>query len=276
MRGEFIGVWPDTWREIWNELASEESAPDDLYCELYRELSPCLKVKPTAEELADIIDNQVQSKEAFQSVTVDDFDGERVLVQFFGRVYDSLDDLAGYRLANPYFNLLEAFIQKFSLRYDLQRPCTLSPTLPGMFASLLGDLRVATSQDTHLDSLMTDFESAVRDLGTHPSDGRIRTCIQKQVNLLEALGRVCPGVTQTTLGAICDQVGTWPHLKIKDAMKNLYGFASDYPGIRHGGTPASAIRPIEMRDMIAISILLAGFTPYLTDQFNADLVYRRK
>lgn len=139
MRGEFIGVWSDTWREIWKELASQESAPDDLYCELYRELSSCLKVKLTAEELADIIDDPVQSRDAFQSITADDLDGERLLVGFFEGVYDSLDELGGYLLANPYFNLLEAFIRKFSLRYDLQRPCKLSPTLAGMFASLLCD-----------------------------------------------------------------------------------------------------------------------------------------
>ena len=104
------------------------------------------------------------------------------------------------------------------------------------------------------------------------SDGRIKTCIQKQVNLLEAIGRACPGVTQTTLGGICDQVNTWPHQKIKEAMKNLYGFASDYPGIRHSGTPANAVRTIDMRDMIAISILLAGFTPYLSIELNADII----
>lgn len=31
---------------------------------------------------------------------------------------------------------------------------------------------------------------------------------------------------------------------------------------------------IEMRDMVAVSILLAGFAPYLTDQINADIIYR--
>ena len=67
------------------------------------------------------------------------------------------------------------------------------------------------------------------------------------MNLLEAIGRTVPGVTGTTLGAICDQVGTWPHDKLKEAMKDLYGFASDYPGIRHGGTPANALRAIDMR-----------------------------
>ena len=29
-----------------------------------------------------------------------------------------------------------------------------------------------------------------------------------------------------------------------------------------------------MRDMVAMSILLAGFTPYLAAQLNADSVYR--
>ncbi len=121
---------------------------------------------------------------------------------------------------------------------------------------------------------LEEFENAVRDLRQACSDGRIKTCIQKQVNLLEAIGRTYPGVTGTTLGAICDQVGTWPHEKLKAAMKDLYGFASDYPGIRHGGTPANALRTVDMRDMVAMSILLAGFTPYLSSQLDADIVYR--
>jgi hypothetical protein len=148
--------------------------------------------------------------------------------------------------------------------------------LPGVFASLVHDLRAATSQNAHLDGLMKDFEGAIRDLRTNCSDGHIKTCIQKQVNLLEAIGRVYPGVTEKTLGAICNQVDTWPHEKIKEAMKNLYGFASDYPGIRHGGTPANSLRNIDLRDMVAMSILLAGFTPYLTDGFDADAIYRGK
>jgi hypothetical protein len=274
MRGEFIGVWTETGREIWDPLAMQETAPDDLYCELYRELSSALKNRPSPEELADIIDDPLQAKATFESIGADDLEGEKALAHFFERIHDTLDELAGYQLSNSYFNLLFSFVQKFSLRYDLIRPCALSPTLPGMFASLLRDLRIVANQDPHLDSLMSDFENAVRDIGNNCSDSRIKTCIQKQVNLLEALGRVCPGVTQTTLGAICDQVGTWPHEKIKEAVKNLYRFTCDYPGIRHGGTPSSALRKIEMRDMIAMSILLAGFTPYLTDQISPEVVYR--
>jgi hypothetical protein len=274
MHGEFMGVWFETWREIWDPLAAHEAAPNDLFCELYRELDKALKTRHSIEELADIIDNPVQSKEAFENTQTAALLGERALVNFLESTHPILDDLGGDLLGNHYFNLLNNFIDKFSLRYDLRRPCTLCPTLTGVFASLVRDLRTLASQDAHLDSLMKDFENAIRDLRTDCSDGRIKTCIQKQVNLLEAMGRACPGVSRKTLGAICEQVGTWPHEKIKEAMKNIYGFASDYPGIRHAGTPSSAIRTIEMRDMVAMSIMLAGFTPYLTNLLDADMVYR--
>lgn len=279
MRGEFIGVWPETWREIWLPLIDQplgegdEGVPDDIFCELYRALAPALSPRPSVEDLADIIDNPVQSRDAFEKTPATDLAGERALAGFFEAAYDSLEELGGDELTNRYFNLLAGFIDKFSLRYDLRRPCILCPTLPGVFASLVRDLRTLTNQDPHLDALMKDFEDAMRDLRHDVSDRRIKTCIQKQINLVEAIGSAFPGVKGKTLGAICDQVGTWPHEKLKTAMKNLYGFASDYPGIRHGGTPASAVRAVDMRDMVAISILLTGFTPYLESRLSAEAIF---
>jgi len=280
MHGEFIGAWSETWREVWLPLIdqpigeSEEGVPADIFCELYRELAKALVSPPSFGDLADIIDSPLQSRVAFESTRAEDFAGERALVGFLESAHDALEELGGDELTNHYFILLTAFIEKFSLRYDLRRPCMLCPTLPGVFASLVRDLRMLTGTDPHLDTLMKEFENALRDLRYDCSDGRIKTCIQKQVNLVEAIGRTCPGVTGTTLGAICEQVSTWPHDKVKAAIKDLYGFASDYPGIRHGGTPGNALRAVDMRDMVAMSILLAGFTPYLSDGLNADQVYR--
>jgi hypothetical protein len=274
VRGELIGVWPETLREIWLPLIEPEGVPEDIFCELYRALAPSLRNQPSVEALADIIDNPSQSRVAFEKTDADDFAGERAVVEFLEAAHSALDDFAGDDLSNRYFNLLAGFVDKFSLRYDLRRPCTLCPTLSGVFASLVRDLRVLTGQDTHLNALMKEFENAVRDLRHDCSDGRVKTCIQKQVNLLEAIGRTAPGVTSTTLGAMCNQIDTWPHDKLKDAMKNLYGFASDYPGIRHGGTPANALRAVDMRDMVAMSILLTGFTPYLSNALDAEIVYR--
>jgi len=274
MQGELIRVWPATWREIWSKLPKNPMAPADLYCQLYSELVGALVAQPDSQTLADIVNDPGRAKEAFKKIKIRDFDGERALVIFLEQAQTVLYEQGGDQLANHYFNLLTNFIEKYNLRYDIRRPCILCPTLPGVFSSLMNDLRIVTRRDAHLDTLMKEFENSIRDLRIDRTDNRIKTCIQKQVNLLEAIGRTCPGVTHTTLGSICDQVNTWPHQKVKEAMQNVYRFASDYPGIRHGGTPASAIRTIEMRDMVAISVLLTGFVHYLTDQLDAEDEYQ--
>ena len=274
MRGEFVGVWPELWGAVWLPLLEEHEVESDIFCELYRELDAALTTTFTAEQLADIIDDPAQAEEAFQNATADDLRGERATVAFLEAAFDSLEEFGGDELSNAYFGLLESVIEKYSLRYDLRRPCLLCPTVPGVFANLMRDLRDATSQNPHLDGLMKDFEEAVRDLRQDASDSRIRTVMVKQVNLLEAMGSMAPGVTENTVGKICGQVNTWPHKKVKEAMQCLYSFTCNYPGIRHSGDPNSALRTIEMRDMVSMSILLAGFMPYLTDQVDAEVIYR--
>jgi len=279
MRGEFIAVWPETWREVWQPLIDfrigdkGEVVPEDIFCDLYRELAKALKEPLSPEGLAEIIDDPVLSRRKFEEAGVRDFAGECALVMFFEGSHSALEELVGDELANYYFNLLAAFIEKFSLRYDLRRPCMLCPTLPGVFSSLIRDLRTLTSQDPNLHQLMRDYEDAVRDLRFGCTDGRIKTCIGKQFMLLEAIGALDPSVTKNTLGDMCDQVTSWPHATIKEALKKLYGFASNYPGIRHGSRATGALRAIDMRDMVAMSILLAGFTLYLERRLSAEAIY---
>lgn len=278
MRGEFIHIWAETWPAIWLPLvepASDDdpSAPADVFCELYRVFAKAFKTPISVEALAEIIDDPAQSREAFERLVAGDFASERSLVTCLESASEELEGLGGDALANRYFNLLASFIEKFSLRYDVRRPCQLCPTLPGVFAGLVRELRALTTADAHLDALMKDFESAIRDLRSDSSEGKIKTCIQKQMNLLEALGGAYPGVTGNTLGKISDQIGTWPHEKLKLAMKDLYGFSCDYPGIRHGGTASSALRAMDMRDLVAVSILLTGFTPYFGNNLNAIEVF---
>jgi hypothetical protein len=273
MRGEFLPVWPQTWHYIWRKLARHENAPPDLFSELYRELTVALKRIFDAQQLADVVDDPKSSQQALLLTNPDEIKGEHALVEFLEKVYDICEDLGGDALSNRYFVLLDHFIDCFSLRYDLRRPCLICPTLSGVFAKLMRSVQTVAKADAHLDALLKDFEGAIRDLHSERTDGRIKTCIQKQINLLEAMARLTPGVTQNTLGAIANEITVWPHNKVRDAVKALYGFASDYPGIRHAGTPANAIRNIDMRDMVALTILLAGFSPYLSHQLDSDLVY---
>lgn len=273
MQGEFISVWSETWREIWSPLIEREGVPQDIFCELYRALAPSFKRELTVVEVAEIIDDPEQCRVAFENISGSEIASEALLVSCLEEAHATLEDMGGDDLSNSYFNLLEGFIKKFSLRYDLRRPCTLCPTVSGMFTSLVRNLRVLTSQDAHLANLMRDFEEAVRDLRHGCTEGRIKTCLGKQFMLVEALGAATPEVTNNSLGGICDQLTSWPHATVKDSLKKLYGFSSDYPGIRHGGSAQGVLRNVDMRDMLAMSILLTGFTPYLTDLISPDNVY---
>lgn len=275
MRGEFLGVWGDMWREVWSKLARHAEAPEDLFCELFREIEPAFTVRlDPATELSDIVDSPLQSRNAFRTIKAGALVSEFALLGFLDRAHATLVDLGGDALGNRYFNLVAAFIEKYSLRYDLRRPFSLHPTLTGVFSKLLRELRQVTSEDAALAALMNDFEETIRDLKADASPGRIKACIHRQVNLLEALAQRCPNVSAGTLGDMCNEVDTWPHATVKEAMKKLYGFSSNYPGIRHAGNPAGALREIEMRDMVGITVILAGFVPYLSNDLDAASLYQ--
>jgi hypothetical protein len=271
MRGEFIGVWSETWEAIWLPLTEGGEVPADVYCDLYRELSRAFAEQPTVEVLADIIDDYRQSRQALIDSKNARFVSEKALVRFFESAHDLLEDFQGDELANRYFCLLNDFIEKYSLGYSLRRPCALSPTLPGIFADLAGALKRLTSADEHLAALYRGHEEAVRDLRFGATEERIKTCIGKQFMLLEAIASTADGVTAGTLGDMCGQVRSWPHATVRESLKKLYGFASDYPGIRHAGNPGGRLRSIETRDLAALSILLLGYSPYLTAALETNL-----
>jgi len=275
MQGEFISVWSETWGEIWSPLLDRDEIENDIFCELYRALAPSFKTELSVEALADIIDDPNQSRVAFEKLRGSEIASEALLVRSLEEIHATLEEYGGDDLTNNYFILLEGFIKKFSLRYDLRRPCVLCPTISGMFTSLVGNLRAFARQDEHLSTLMRDFEEAVRDLRHGCTDGRIKTCLGKQFMLLEALGASDPEITKNTLGDICDELpkSNWPHATVRESLKKLYGFSSDYPGIRHAGSVKGMHRDVDMRDMLAMSILLTGFTPYLTNEISPDSVY---
>ena len=54
-----------------------------------------MKQQPNVQALADIIDNPLQSRDAFLAVKPDEFVGERDLVTFFEKAHDVFDDFAG-------------------------------------------------------------------------------------------------------------------------------------------------------------------------------------
>lgn len=308
MRGEIIGVWSETWREIWTPMSQHRKYGKDFLADLYREITPppSLPRDPVysgqfneegalflPEDLAaqdrykvtheaaireqavyqNIIANHYQIRKYLRLKLKSLIQTEQAAIGMLEKANAVLVNNYDDAYANRFFQLVSQFIQKYSLRYDLRRPFRLNPTLPGVFTSLFRELKEYTGRDPHLHTLMGEFEESVRDVKGEAPAGRIKTCLQKQFNLLEAIGQQCPDVNAGTLGGICDQVTYWPHKTIKDALKKLYGFRSDYPGLGHAGSQAGVLREIDMRDMVALSILLAGFSPYLSDQLDVEVIY---
>jgi hypothetical protein len=264
MLGELGQVWPSAWVEIWVPLLQHSEFGNDLASDLYREHVPEPKAAKPSAELSEgellalnakirVHEERIASAEKARSALKRDYgDGN---------------------YANDYFNRVDQFLKRYSLRYDLRRPMTLHPTLAGIFASLIKELRCMSLQDAHLSALLAEFENSLRDLRSDLSEARIKTCLHKQFNLLEAIGRTFPGVTHQTLGDMCRQIRSWPHPSIREALRRLYGFRSDYPGLGHAGNPAGVLRELDARDIVAIGVVLAGFVPYLSERLNSRVVY---
>jgi len=272
MRGEFIGVWSETWREIWTPLIVQEGVPEDIFCELYRELAPALRTRPSIEDLADIIDNPAQGREAFERTTTKDLAGERALVTFLEAAHEALDELGGDPLSNSYFNLLSGFIEKFSLRYELRRPCTVSPSLPGIVTNVINSVRAAAVTDAHLNKLQNELDEAIRDLRAGRTESRIKTVLMKHYVLVEGIANSQVGNAGKTLGECCNGA-SWPHKALRSAAGNVYGFRSNYPGLGHAGNPLAADRDLDDRELVGVSCMLLGIVPYVAPIVDLDQIY---
>ena len=218
---------------------------------------------------------------------------EHVVIETLEKSFKPFDDAGGDLLSNAYFVAVQTFIEKFSLRYDVRRPSfhrrmAIYPTLQGLFTKMVRDIRSNSVQDAALSGLMAAFEETIRDLHDERSPRRVKQCIAAQFNLLEAMLCQHPDVLSynadvesgarrgrsvNTFGAMCEKAAVWPHVKVLESAKALYGFASDYPGIRHGGTSANQLREIDMRDLLSISVILTGLSPYVNASLDPEKIY---
>lgn len=298
MRGELLGVWEFSWQELWQPLSEplyvtedkgwytqdsdgkeiwEDETPeyhDDLFCELFRALNSTLKEPyDEATELADIVDNASQARDAFQSIKAESFKGESSLRDFFEQAYTILDEVyESENLKRKYTELLEIFIQKYSLRYALRKPFILVPTLPGIFASMLRECQNFVSHDSHLMELASDFEEALKTFRLEQTPQKLKECLRVQVNLMEGIGCLNPSSNgANTYGQIIQKLV--PHEDLTKAVKGIYKFINDYPGIRHGGTPNSRLRELELRDLLVVSLQLYSCLPYLSENLEPEKIY---
>lgn len=312
MRGEFTGVKSeiikDVFEQLIDEMSDEAYTDEELWSNLLREAIPQPQAPETPEytdydddgkiylegdlklyeQHERALENHKERLEAYNDASTrsdfawqyivtffqDPATTESQIVKALENAFDAVEDFGGGNLANTYYQIVEAFLNKYSLRYDLRRPLSLHPTLPGIFTNLITNLKSVAAQDENLAERLQDFEEALRDLKIDQSSRRIRVCIQSQMNLLEAIGCLHPeGEDSATLGEMCKSIKSFPHSAVGGALSSLYGFSSDFSGVRHGKKSRGVKREVEMRDLVSISVILAGFIPYLTESMDSGAIY---
>ena len=172
MRGEFLPVWAETWRDIWSKLGKYPGAPTDLFSELFR-VQTRPPQPPTAPEPPSEVDDQGRmvreedlqayagyraaldlyridqaryeeavgdsnrARTACRAALIETVRTEVDAIATLERGFAAIDGFDVDTLRNYYFKLVEKFIEKFSLSYDLRRPFTLHTTPSGLYTRIL-------------------------------------------------------------------------------------------------------------------------------------------
>lgn len=278
MSGSLRHAWEYLAAELWEPLADysakDTAAPPDLFSDLFAAADEFLSPRPTDTELEEARNDPDKARSRFLALKGSDFASESAIVHFLEEVQA---DITGYEIAgfeDLYRRLLRDVLRKFNLRYRLDEPFILRFLLPGSFTNLYAELHRLNTGNGHLASLLTDFEKAFDRYARTQDATDLKTCIGKASNYAEGLASVAAGIPAAgnTLGALCNQIGDWPHDQVKEALQKLYKFCSDYPGIRHAGNPAGVRRDLATRDMTLASLLLLSFSGYLVPSLDQQVV----
>lgn len=282
MRGRLVDAWKYTWLELWKPLEQSPEASEDIYMSLFVELEKALKnplnTQANTENERNRIfmetsTNPAKARTFIKELEVQELAGDPELVIFFKNAYDVFSETGYNELCAEFVRLLAEFINCHNLRYKLQYPpFKLQPHLPGVFAALFTEIIESAAKNQHLSGLMNDFEHSFYIVSRSHCETDMKTCISKACMLVEGLGRIHPDSKGNTVGDICDSIKCWPHSALRDAVKKVYGFCSDYPGIRHAGNAQGQIRKLELRDSIIVPLMLLTASGYFMTWENISEV----
>lgn len=283
MKGHLGFVIDRAFSELWQPLTDHDDCPTNVFGEIYNDLRRFLKdpepqyrreddgairdVTAGLDSWASLaLNDSAIAEELLIDLSNSDFASESSVLSAVSSTYSILGEVATDELANRYLYLLRIFVERYSLGYYVDDKARLWSSFPGLMASYFEWIKANATRSPHIYKQLSAFEHMLAESVDDPIETRILTTIQKQCNLLEAMGSSRADVDGNNMGSIADQIGTWPHENLKEAAKRLYGFASDFPGLRHGGTEGSDVRDLDLRDLIGVTLSLTGLVAY----FMAD------
>ena len=267
MSGSLRQVWEYLAAELWEPLADysakDAAAPPDLFSDLFAAADEFLSPRPSDTELGEARNDPSKARQRFLVLKGTDFASESAIVHFLEEAHDVIADYEIPGFDDLYRRLLREALRKFNLRYRLDEPFTLRFLLPGSFTNLYAELHRLSTGNGHLASLMTDFEKAFDRYARTQDPTDLKTCIGNASKYAEGLAVATCG-KPGSLGDSCKEIKDWPHGAVQASLRNLYGFCSDYPGIRHAGNPGGVRRALAPRDVTLASLLLLSFSGHLS------------
>lgn len=239
-------------------------------------------------EAADDADYAGRALDALHYTPLPEFVLEADILTFLEATYELLRDEYAPAWADHFARLIGDFIEKFHLPYKLRPAFRLMPLISAQ-ASRIYEL-IETWAGPHGDhpELWEAFEEAY--YVCLRLNGDKKTPIHKMASYVEAVVADKINEKRGSLGGLLtkyEKLGLFPHqstisgslgdivepmvavsapdavIPAKASLGKLYGFTSDYPGIRHPGNPPAKNRELTIDDTAMLSFLLFAWSGYL-------------
>ncbi len=260
--------------DIWEPLRRHPDAPADFFNEVYRTAVENFKRKPTYNDLSLATSDPEKAQEAFLRIKGTDFKGETGVIAFFEDTYEAVEEFGKDSLLVEYNNLVELFLKRYNLRYRLAPPFNLLIQLPWLYADIYSELFRLNQNDPHLSELMEAFEDAFDTFVRTRKRPDLSNSIIKASNYAEGIAAAMSGSKSSSLGEMIGLLDVWPHKAVQESIAKLYGFCSDYPGLRHGSNSAGRLRKLNSKDTLLISALLMAFSGYMHKDIDVGPLLR--
>ncbi len=281
MAAGFITSWPYIGMEVFSRLADSDDEPvsPDAFADIARTLADRL-----GRRLAGECDDHAEAFAAFRApidevedechihraleVLVDiglpDFATEADILDFLEAVYELLRDEYKAVWATAFSGLVVGFIRKFNLPYKLRPPFRLMPLILVQASRIYGLIESSVGPHGDHPELWEAFEEAYQQFVRNKGDRKVP--IHKMTSYLEAVAADRLSAERGSLGktlAAYETKRIFPHTStIKDSLSSLYGFTSNFPGIRHAGNPVSRYRDLQDDDTLMLCLLLFVWSGY--------------
>jgi hypothetical protein len=283
----------DTWVHAWTDIWEQVEQHPDFWPEMYMDLYPSFAKNGTgigdhrlehfpevpAEQRAgksealyfEISNDPRRARAAFQHFRQSDFENDRRLILFLEDAIETIETGGGPLLASAFSSLTKSMLLRYNCRFRVaESPFKIVSHFAGAFAAVVEQVAIHCQNDDHAALLLAEFRESFEALSSSQSNNTLKTCILKACTKTEGIAAGRPDATKGTLGELCKECNVWPHKTIRESVSSLYGFCSNYPGIRHAGNHQSALRAVSLKDAVLISMNFILATGYFIDSIDFE------